>query len=195
MKRKLSFAILCLLCVSMTACPYETSTTKETNTVLAVLAAAGALEINGNWNYFNGTPAYVDTCGGFCSNGNVKVGEYLFSATSISNLCQNVTDCGAPTTSVGRVFEFNNSKKILYFQYSGDHPFTPNKFTYIQWIVSGSDIYICPDISNVGSQDTLAKAKDFNNDGVEDYLVDNVPTNLNGGCGALIFWSRLERKP
>lgn len=163
---------------------------------MLALVLAGQLQINGNFNYYNGSTSYVDTCGGFCSNGNVKVGEYIFSNAEFTQSCLNTTDCGnpIPTATPATIFEYDNTKRILYAQLSSNHPYTPSKFTFIQWMISDGVTYICPDLNDVGNQDTLAKARDFNNDGIDDYTVANDTTNINSGCAGTIFWSRLATK-
>lgn len=186
---------LSAMLLGTTACPLGASS--DSDEVLAQLLGTyllAQLQISGSWNYYNGTPSYTDTCGGFCSDGNVKVGTYSFASANFQNSCQNTKDCGTPlpSTTNATVVEYSNERGVLYAKYDSTHPFTPNKFTFIRWISSGGYFYICPDISDVGSQDTLAKARDFNNDGVEDAIAANNVSNLNGGCSGLIFWTRLQ---
>ena len=159
------------------------------------LLALGQIQIGGNWSYYNGPSSYPGGCGGFCSSGTTKVGTYSFTNTHMTNACTNTTDCGTPLPAItnATIVEYDNAKQVLYAQYDSSHAFTPNKFTYIKWAQVGGKTYLCPDISGVGTQDTLAKAKDSNANSTEDYLETTNSSDLTLGCGSgLIFWSRLE---
>ncbi|ABJ77228.1 Hypothetical protein LBL_0248 [Leptospira borgpetersenii serovar Hardjo-bovis str. L550] len=146
-------------------------------------------EIEGTWNYFNGTKDYPG--GGFNSNGTVLIGQYTITRSQITREVKNVS-FGA-SKLIGDVFEIDRSKQAVYVQFTQDSSFSKGKFSWYRWTSKDGYVYICPDLSGVNNQNTLEQAKADNLDSFSD------TNNINSGCGLNSGfdpapWSRLEIK-
>ncbi len=146
-------------------------------------------EIEGTWNYFNGTKEYAD--GGFNANGTVLQGQYVITNTKVT---REIKDTGFGASKlIGDVIEIDRSKKVVYIQFTQDSSFSKGKFSWYRWTSKDGYFYICPDLSGVNSQNTLEQAKADNLDSFSDI------SNINSGCGLNSGfdpapWSRLEIK-
>nr|WP_254055601.1 hypothetical protein [Leptospira mayottensis] len=164
---------------------------KNTNNILLLLGISiqNYWEIEGTWNYFNGTKDYPGS--GFNSNGTVLIGQYIITRTKIT---REVKDSGFGASKlIGDVAEIDRSKQAVYVQFTQDSSFSKGKFSWYRWISKDGYTYICPDLSGVNNQNTLEQAKADNLDSFSDI------NNINSGCGLNSGfdpapWSRLEIK-
>ncbi|EMJ61416.1 hypothetical protein LEP1GSC051_2377 [Leptospira sp. P2653] len=164
---------------------------KNTDNILLLLGVSiqNYWEIEGTWNYFNGTKEYAG--GGFNANGTVLQGQYVITNTKVT---REIKDTGFGASKlIGDVIEIDRSKKVVYIQFTQDSSFSKGKFSWYRWTSKDGYFYICPDLSGVNSQNTLEQAKADNLDSFSDI------SNLNSGCGLNSGfdpapWSRLEIK-
>ncbi len=161
---------------------------KNTDNILLLLGISilNHWEIEGTWNYFNGTKEYAG--GGFNANGTVLQGQYVITNTKVTREIKE----GA-SKLIGDVIEIDRSKKVVYVQFTQDSSFSKGKFSWYRWTSKDGYFYICPDLSGVNSQNTLEQAKADNLDSFSDI------SNINSGCGLNSGfdpapWSRLEIK-
>ncbi|WP_036061141.1 LIC13354 family exoprotein [Leptospira weilii] len=161
---------------------------KNTDNILLLLGVSiqNYWEIEGTWNYFNGTKEYAG--GGFNANGTVLQGQYVITNTKVTREIKE----GA-SKLIGDVVEIDRSKKVVYVQFTQDSSFSKGKFSWYRWTSKDGYFYICPDLSGVNSQNTLEQAKADNLDSFSDI------SNINSGCGLNSGfdpapWSRLEIK-
>ncbi|EMF81723.1 hypothetical protein LEP1GSC188_2230 [Leptospira weilii serovar Topaz str. LT2116] len=164
---------------------------KNTDNILLLLGVSiqNYWEIEGNWDYFNGTKDYAGA--GFNSNGTVLIGQYTITSAKVTREVKNA-GFGA-SKLIGDVAEIDRSKKVVYVQFTQDSSFTKGKFSWYRWTVKDGYFYICPDLSGVNNQNTLEQAKADNLDSFSD------TSNINSGCGLNSGfdpapWSRLEIK-
>ncbi|MDL5245926.1 hypothetical protein QRD38_08995 [Leptospira weilii] len=164
---------------------------KNTDNILLLLGVSiqNYWEIEGTWNYFNGTKEYAG--GGFNANGTVLQGQYVITNTKVT---REIKDTGFGASKlIGDVVEIDRSKKVVYIQFTQDSSFSKGKFSWYRWTSKDGYFYICPDLSGVNSQNTLEQAKADNLDSFSDI------SNINSGCGLNSGfdpapWSRLEIK-
>ncbi|EKP13224.1 MULTISPECIES: LIC13354 family exoprotein [Leptospira] len=169
----------------------ESKNDKNTDDILLLLGISiqNYWEIEGTWNYFNGTKDYPG--GAFTDNGTVLQGQYTISRTKIT---REVKDSGFGASKlIGDVFEIDRSKQVVYVQFTQDSSFSKGKFSWYRWTSKDGYVYICPDLSGVNNQNTLEQAKADNLDSFSN------TNNINSGCGLNSGfdpapWSRLEIK-
>ncbi|EPE83902.1 hypothetical protein LEP1GSC021_4099 [Leptospira noguchii str. 1993005606] len=188
MKRKpyWKFFISTFLILGLLNC----SPSKENNDdelLLLGISVQNYWEIEGIWNYFNGTKSYAGDL--FNENGTVLVGQYIITKTKMT---RDIRDTGFGASKlIGDVIEIDRSKKVVYVQFTQDSTFSKGKFAWYRWTSKDGYYYICPDLSGVNNQNTLEQAKADNLDDFSD------TTNINAGCGLNSGfdpgpWSRLE---
>ncbi|MCL8265145.1 hypothetical protein M9Y82_00450 [Leptospira weilii] len=181
------FLMATVLTCGMVNCS-GTKDDKNTDNILLLLGVSiqNYWEIEGTWNYFNGTKEYAG--GGFNANGTVLQGQYVITNTKVTREIKE----GA-SKLIGDVVEIDRSKKVVYVQFTQDSSFSKGKFSWYRWTSKDGYFYICPDLSGVNSQNTLEQAKADNLDSFSDI------SNINSGCGLNSGfdpapWSRLEIK-
>ncbi len=149
-------------------------------TLLGAAYVAGQLEVQGAYNFFDGT------------NGTANNGTYDITNTSRSQLFT-----GFPPPTTGAIVEIDNVNRVFYERITTQNDANAGKFLWYRW-TKGTDgkFYICPDLN--GSATTLEASKtEFagvlanpgttanpNNLGVEGVFAGQ-------GCNG-VFWSRLE---
>ncbi|EKN87576.1 hypothetical protein LEP1GSC034_1535 [Leptospira interrogans str. 2003000735] len=189
MKRKPYWKILIstFLILGMMNCSQSKDDGNEDVLLLLGIAAQNYWEIEGTWNYFNGTKNYAGDL--FNENGTTLVGQYIINKTQIT---REIKDTGfGGSKLIGNVMEIDRSKRVVYVQFTQDSSFSKGKFAWYRWTSKDGYYYICPDLSGVNNQNTLDQAKADNLDNFSD------TTNMNAGCGlnsgfAPGPWSRLE---
>ncbi|TGM97760.1 LIC13354 family exoprotein [Leptospira dzoumogneensis] len=159
----------------------------DNENVLALVAVAGLNPIAGNYNYYNGTTDYAG--GTYTAPGNEIVGTYNIS---LSLIAQTMFDATYGNSYLyGDIQEIDTNKKVIYVRFRGDSSFSQGNYSWYRWTVKDGKTYVCPDLSGVSSQTTLASAKADD----LDYYSD--PSDINAGCGLNSGfdpapWSRLE---
>ncbi|TGK11840.1 hypothetical protein EHO60_05995 [Leptospira fletcheri] len=158
----------------------------QTTGLLALLSINPTL---GNYVYYNGTPNYPG--GTYTAAGNVAVGEYNITNSLITRYDYD-TGYGA-SHLYGEVQEVDLNRQVVYVRFRSDSTYSAGDYAWYRWTYNGGYLYICPDLSGVSNQTTLAAAKASN----VDYYSD--PTNINTGCGlnsgfSPTVWSRLQSK-
>ncbi|OQM30025.1 hypothetical protein DV38_11110 [Leptospira interrogans] len=189
MKRKPYWKILIstFLILGMMNCSQSKDDGNEDVLLLLGIAAQNYWEIEGTWNYFNGTKNYAGDL--FNENGTTLVGQYIINKTKIT---REIKDTGfGGSKLIGNVMEIDRSKRVVYVQFTQDSSFSKGKFAWYRWTSKDGYYYICPDLSGVNNQNTLDQAKADNLDNFSD------TTNINAGCGLNSGfdpgpWSRLE---
>ncbi|TGL73669.1 LIC13354 family exoprotein [Leptospira yasudae] len=162
---------------------------KNDNNLLLAAIIANNFEIAGSWNFFNGTADYPGSA--FNEKGTISQGTYTVTQSRIT---QSNKDTGFGATQlIGDVVEIDLSKKVVYVQFTQDSSFSKGKFSWYRWTFQSGNFYICPDLSGVNNQNTLAQAKADNLDTYSN------TSNMNAGCGLNSGfdpapWSRLEIK-
>ncbi|MGJ4745572.1 LIC13354 family exoprotein [Leptospira sp. SA-E8] len=166
----------------------ESKKSEDPNT-LALVALSGLNPIAGNYNYYNGTSDYAG--GTYTAPGNEIVGAYSISLSLVAQTMYDETY--GNSYLYGEIQEIDTNKKVIYVRFRSDSSFSQGNYAWYRWTVKDSKTYVCPDLSDVSTQTTLASAKDDD----LDYYSD--PSNINAGCGLNSGfdpapWSRLELK-
>ncbi|TGK08522.1 hypothetical protein EHO58_07980 [Leptospira selangorensis] len=182
----LTFAI-CSLFVFANCFDLGESSKSDNQNVLALVAVAGLNPIAGNYNYYNGTSDYAG--GTYTAPGNEIVGTYNIS---LSLIAQTMFDATYGNSYLyGDIQEIDTNKKVIYVRFRGDSSFSQGNYSWYRWTVKDGKTYVCPDLSGVSSQTTLASAK------ADDLDFYSDPSDINAGCGLNSGfdpapWSRLE---
>ncbi|MCG6194996.1 hypothetical protein LFX25_17290 [Leptospira sp. FAT2] len=170
---------------------FETKKEEDNNDNNLLLAAiiANNFEITGSWTFYNGTPDYAGAA--FTEKGTISQGTYTITNSRIS---RNDKDAGFGASQlIGDIMEIDLSRKVVYVQFTQDSSFSKGKFAWFRWTYNGGYFYICPDLSGVNNQNTLAQAKADNLDTYSNTASINAGCGLNSGFDPSP-WSRLEVK-
>ncbi|EIE02859.1 LIC13354 family exoprotein [Leptospira licerasiae] len=187
--RKQAASLLTLTSLFVFANCFELGESKKSDdpSTLALVALAGLNPIAGNYNYYNGTSDYAG--GTYTAPGNEIVGTYNISLSLVAQTMFDETY--GNSYLYGEIQEIDTTKKVIYVRFRSDSSFSQGNYGWYRWTVKDGKTYVCPDLSDVSTQTTLASAKDDD----LDYYSD--PSNINAGCGLNSGfdpapWSRLE---
>ncbi|MGJ4787320.1 LIC13354 family exoprotein [Leptospira koniambonensis] len=182
----LTFAV-CSIFVFANCFDLGESSKSDNQNVLALVAVAGLNPLAGNYNYYNGTPDYPG--GTFTAAGNVVVGTYNISLSLVAQTMFDETF--GNSYLYGEIQEIDTNKKVVYVRFTSASSFSQGNYAWLRWMVKDGKTYVCPDLSDVSTQTTLASAKDDDLDFYSDTNDINAGCGLNSGFDPAP-WSRLE---
>ncbi|TGK01529.1 hypothetical protein EHQ53_07415 [Leptospira langatensis] len=181
--------ILVLIAISLfnTGC-FEPSSGNSDENVLGLVALSTMNPIAGNYSAYNGTPDFPGDS--YSADGSQITGELAISNTLVAQTFIDATY--GNSYLYGIIKEINVAKQVVYVQFRADSSYSQGDFAWYRWTNNGGYLYLCPDLSGVSSQTTLASAK------ADDLDTYSDPTNINAGCGlnsgfSPTFWTRLQK--